>query len=90
MYIEELLHIPNSDIDESGREMKENVSNSTSLKRIVYKQINLTLSVHLVYYTNTLINEHHRVNATYTHSRSESGALEQERTRKVATRGKAL
>ena len=41
--------------------MKENISNSTSSKRITYKQINPSLSVHSVHKTKTHINEHHRV-----------------------------
>ena len=47
-YIEGLLHIPNSDIDEGVGKMKENISNATSSKRIIYKQINPTLSLHSI------------------------------------------
>ena len=60
-YIAELLQTSTSDIDDGVREMKENISNSTSSKRVVYKQINPTLSVHPVYKSRTRINERYRV-----------------------------
>ena len=58
-YIEKLLHNLNSHMDEGVKEMKENISNSTSSQHIIYKQINPTLSVHSVYKTSTHINKHH-------------------------------
>ena len=60
-YIEGLLHTSTSDIDEGVREMKDNILNSTSSRRLVYKEISPSLSVNSVYNAKTHINEHHRI-----------------------------
>ena len=60
-YVENLIHIINDNKTEGIRALKDNISNSTSSKRVTYKQMNPDLSVQPVYVAKTPVNEHHRV-----------------------------
>ena len=60
-YVENLLHTIVDDKTEGIRALKENILNSTSAKRMTYKEMNPDLSVHPVYVAKTSVNEHHRV-----------------------------
>ena len=60
-YIIDLLHADTDDLVEGVELLKTNIYNSGSTKRITYREINPTLSVHSVYRANTHVYEPHRV-----------------------------
>ena len=86
--IDNLLHVHN-DVEEGVSESKAGIINSTSSKRITYKEI-----THSVYKGKTHVNEHHR--AAFTRfrvrplPRSRGEKVEQKGSGEIAIRRKTL
>ena len=61
LYVTNLLHEDRDDIRVGWDELKNNVMNSTSSRRVTYRTVmNPTLEVHPIYVTKHNISEHHR------------------------------
>ena len=75
-FVENLIYYEVDDIAEGLREIKANISRSTSSKRVLYKEINPTLSSHPLYKAETHVREHLRVAFTRFRVSSHSLAVE--------------
>ena len=58
-YIDNLVYAVTDDIEKGFRELKANIINSTSSRRIIYKEINPNLSVHSECEAKTHVSEHY-------------------------------
>ncbi len=75
-YVSGLIGNYVDDISEAIETMKQNITESTSSRRVTYREINPSLSVHNIYSVKHNIKEHHRIAFTRFRLSSHSLAIE--------------